>query len=152
MVVQQAEQMARPTADDEYSPCGSPCELDDSGHDSERSEDHGRSRGRSSFEWVRKMMDGFMVQGCGSPMQWMLDLRGYGMKIDFNTTSAGHVNWRDGDTLEYKAIKFNMTDIRGMVAGLQQATRRALLEDLMFAVTCQRGRGSICTTTRAMMK
>ena len=51
-------------------------------------------------------------------MQWMLDLRGYGMKIDFNTTWAGHVNWRDGDTLEYKAVKFNMSEFRGMVGGL----------------------------------
>jgi hypothetical protein len=51
-----------------------------------------RKIGKSSFEWVRKMMDGFMVRGCGSPMQWILDLRGCGMEIDFNTTSAGHVN------------------------------------------------------------
>jgi len=82
-------------------------------------------------------MDGFMVRGCGSPMQWMLDLRGYGMKIDFNTTSVGYVNWRDGDTLEYKAVKFNMAEFRGMVGQVQQATRRALLEDLMFATDRQ---------------
>ena len=133
MVVQQAEQMARPTVDDEFSPCSSPCEFEDSGYESGGGRDQGRNGGQSSFEWVRKMMDGFMVRGCGSPMQWMLDLRGYGMKIDFNTTSVGHVNWRDGDTLEYKATKFNMAEFRGMVAQLQQATRRALLEDLMFA-------------------
>jgi hypothetical protein len=67
----------------------------------------------------------------------MLDLRGYGIKIDFNTISAGHVNWRDGDILEYKAVKFNMAEFRSIVGGLHQATRRALLEDLMF--TTDRG-------------
>jgi hypothetical protein len=59
------------------------------------------------------------------------------MKIDFNITLVGHVNWRDGDTLEYKAVKFNMAEFRGMVRQLQQATRRALLEDLMFATNRQ---------------
>jgi hypothetical protein len=40
--------------------------------------------------------------------------------------------------LEYKAVKFNMAEFRGIVGGLHQATRRALLEDLMFATD---GRG-----------
>lgn len=137
MIVEYAEQLAKPTTSEQYgacsSPCSSPCEFDDSGYESEEMPAQDRRRGRSSFEWVRKMMDGFMVRGCGSPMQWMLDLRSYGMKIAFNTTSAGHVNWRDGDTLEYKATKFNMAEFRGMVGKLCQDTRRALFEDLMFA-------------------
>jgi hypothetical protein len=133
MVVQRAEQLARLAAEDEFSLCSSPFEFEDSGYESGGGRREGRSGGQSSFDWVRKMMDAFMVRGCGSPMQWMLDLRGYGMKIAFNTTSAGHVNWRDGDTLEYKATKFNIAEFRGMVMQLQQATRRALLEDLMFA-------------------
>lgn len=143
MIVQQAERLAQPTTGEheEFSAGRSPCEFEDSGYESERaqtdSSEGRRKSGKSSFEWVRKMMDGFMVRGCGSPMQWMLDLRGYGMKIDFNTTSVGHVNWRDGDTLEYKAVKFNMAEFRGMVGQVQQATRRALLEDLMFATDGQ---------------
>jgi hypothetical protein len=127
VIVQQAERLTQPTAGecDEFSAGRSPCEFEDSGYESQGTQaDRGEDRekiSKSSFEWVRKMMDGFMVRGCGSPMQWMLDLRGYGMKIDFNTTSAGHVNWRDGDTLEYKAVKFNMAEFRGMVGGLHQA-------------------------------
>lgn len=133
MVIQHAEQLARPAIDDQLSVCSSPCAFDDSGYESEDGPARRRRRGRSGFEWVRKMMDGFMVRGCGSPVQWMLDLRSYGMKIGFNTTSAGHVNWRDGDTLEYKAVKFNMAEFRGMVGKLCQDTKRALLEDVMFA-------------------
>ncbi|KAI7202366.1 hypothetical protein KC316_g1836 [Hortaea werneckii] len=92
-----------------------------------------RVRGRSSFEWVRRMMDGFMIRGCGSPMQLMLDLRGYGLEIAFNTISPGHVDWSNGDTLQYKSVRFTMADFRGMVAQLQQAARRSLVEDVMFA-------------------
>jgi hypothetical protein len=117
------------------------CEFEDSEYESQETQaDRGEGRQKickSSFEWVRKIIDGFMVRECGSPMQWMLDLRGYRIKIDFNTTSAGHVNWRDSDTLEYKAVKFNIAEFRSMVGGLHQATRRALLEDLMF--TTDRG-------------
>lgn len=69
----------------------------------------------------------------------MLDLRSYGMKIELNTTSAGHVNWRDGDTLEYQAVKFNMAELRGMVGKLCQDARRALLEESAKA-TARRAR------------
>jgi len=31
------------------------------------------------------------------PMQWMLDLRTYGMKIHFSTTSDGYIDWDGGD-------------------------------------------------------
>ncbi|KAI7592077.1 hypothetical protein KC316_g2510 [Hortaea werneckii] len=131
IVVQQADQLGQ-WDDQEYSSCCSPCEFEDSGYESGGSREHPRSRGLSSFKWVRRMMDGFMVRGCGSPMQWMLDLRAYGMKIGFNTASPGHVDWRDGDMLQYKSVKFSMAEFRDMVAQLQQATRRALVEDLMF--------------------
>ncbi|KAM0700964.1 hypothetical protein Q7P35_011323 [Cladosporium inversicolor] len=123
MIVQQAERLAQPTTGEheEFSAGRSPCEFEDSGYESERaqtdSSEGRRKSGKSSFEWVRKMMDRFMVRGCGSPMQWMLDLR--------------------GDTLEYKAVKFNIAEFRGMVGQVQQATRRALLEDLMFATDGQ---------------
>ena len=122
MIVQYAEHLAEPTTSEQYSACSSLCEFEDSGYESEGLPVRDRRRGRSSFEWVRKMMDGFMVRGCGSPMQWMLDLRSYGMKIAFNTTSAGHVNSRDRDTLEYKATKFNMAEFRSMVGKLCQDT------------------------------
>jgi hypothetical protein len=36
-------------------------------------------------------------------MQWMLDLRTYGLKIHYNTTSRGHVEWT-GDELLYKEL------------------------------------------------
>jgi hypothetical protein len=48
------------------------------------------------LEWVTRFINEFMVRGTNSPMQWMLDLRTYGLKIHYNSTSQGHVDW-DGD-------------------------------------------------------
>jgi superfamily II DNA helicase RecQ len=79
--------------------------------------------------WVQRMMDQFMVRGSHGPMQWMLDLRTYGMKIYFNTTAEGHIDWH-GDTVLYKKIQFSMADFRGMVHDLVAETRRLLREEL----------------------
>ena len=129
MVVQFAVTRAS-SASLDYSPCSSACSLDDSGYESE-----GGPAVKSSFQWVRQMMDQFMVRGTGSPMQWMLDLRAYGMKINMNTTSEGHVQWQDNDVLAFKNLSFSMVDFRGMVHQLVDATQRALFEDVLFAAS-----------------
>ncbi|KAG9378471.1 ATP-dependent DNA helicase Q5 [Pyrenophora tritici-repentis] len=48
-------------------------------------------------------------------MQWMLDLRTYGLKIHYNTTTRGHVEWTNGDELLYKELHFSMAQFRGML-------------------------------------
>ncbi|KAL5376689.1 hypothetical protein PMIN02_011724 [Paraphaeosphaeria minitans] len=88
---------------------------------------------RLAEEFVQQMMDKFMVRGSHSPMQWMLDLRTYGLKIHYNTTSRGHVEWVGQDELLYKEVQFTMAQFRGMVHGLRQETRRLLMEDLLFS-------------------
>ena len=158
MVVQHAEQLAQPIEGDEFfSPCSSPCNFEESGDESDDGNDGSdkrrndgdrvrrndgdrvrrrgkkrRVRCRSSFEWVQRMMDAFMVRGTGSPVQWMLDLRTYGLKIHCNTTAVGHVNWKDKYVLEYKTLRFSMDQFRGMVHDLVTATRKSLFEDLLF--------------------
>jgi hypothetical protein len=72
-----------------------------------------------------------MIRDSHEPMQWMLDLRTYEMKVHFNTTAEGHIDWR-GDTVLYKKIQFSMTDFRGMMHGLMTETRRLLQEKLML--------------------
>ena len=133
MVVWKAEQVTGNICEEEWAAMESPCTFDDSGYESDRSQRRKRRRAtRSSFQWVKKMMDAFMVRGTASPMQWMLDLRAYGMKVSFNTTSQGHVGWRNGDVLQYKDIHFSMAQFRGMVDQLQRTTRKQLME-IMFA-------------------
>ncbi|KAK1807894.1 hypothetical protein LTR12_017752 [Friedmanniomyces endolithicus] len=145
MIIQQAEEMARPTEDDEqYSPCASAMDFDsdgDSGYDSPEQSPVRRPRRptpdsvmkpTTSFGWVQQMVHTFMARGTASPIQWLLDLRTYGLKIHYNTTAIGHVNWKDKHTLEYKNIAFTMDEFRGMVHQLVEDSRRALLENILF--------------------
>ncbi|QGA18638.1 hypothetical protein EYB26_006323 [Talaromyces marneffei] len=79
---------------------------------------------KGCLQWVTQMMDQFMVRGFQSPMQWMLDLRTYGLKIHYNTTSKGHVTWQNDDELLYKDVKFTMRQFRGMVDHTVRGARR----------------------------
>lgn len=120
MVVQKALQISEPFADEEFE--------DDSGYDSG---DSPPPPGKGCLQFVQEMMDHFMVRGSHSPMQWMLDLRTYGLKIHYNTTSPGHVGWKGRDELLYKEMNFTMGQFRGMIHGLRAECRRLLKEDLL---------------------
>ena len=61
----------------------------------------------------------------------MLDLRTYGLKIQFNTTSKGHVDWIE-EEIVYKQVQFSMSDFREMFHGLVTRTERLLFEELLF--------------------
>jgi superfamily II DNA or RNA helicase len=78
------------------------------------------------------MMDGFMVRGSHSPMQWMLDLRTYGLKVHFSTTARGNVEWIGRDELLYKNVHFTMAQFRSMMHGIQAESKRLLVEELLF--------------------
>ncbi|KKZ66220.1 hypothetical protein EMCG_08056 [[Emmonsia] crescens] len=61
------------------------------------------SRKQRSFqEWLELFMEAFMVRGTHSPMQWMLDLRTYGLKVHYSNTTRGHVGWMGGDELLFE--------------------------------------------------
>jgi hypothetical protein len=75
-------------------------DFDDSAYDSGHSPSP-RRRPKGCLQLVQQMMDQFMVRGSHGPRQWMLDLQTYGLKIHYNTTSRGHVEWT-GDELLYK--------------------------------------------------
>ncbi|KAJ5162549.1 hypothetical protein N7492_007941 [Penicillium capsulatum] len=88
---------------------------------------------RTFPEWVKYMVDTFMVRGTNGPVQWLLDLRTYGMKVFFNTPAEGHIGWKSGDELLYKQIHFTMGDFRGFVHGLVGRMRQQLVEELMLS-------------------
>ena len=110
LVVQQGLELSEPFNDDEFD-SDSAYESDDSSHPRPR-------RHKGCLQLVQKMMDQFMVRGSHSPMQWMLDLRTYGLKIHYNTTSRGHVEWVGRDEMLYKDLQFNIAQFRSMVHGL----------------------------------
>lgn len=81
---------------------------------------------------VREMMDRFMVRGSAGPMQWMLDLRTYGLKIHYNTTTPGHVQWNQAQALVYKGATIHMDAFRGFVHAVVHQTREVLREKLLL--------------------
>jgi hypothetical protein len=74
-----------------------------------------------------------MVRGSRGPMQWMLDLRIYGLKVHYNSTPCGRITWMDRGELFYKDISFTMGDFRRFTHGLFRASRRILQEQLLLA-------------------
>ena len=70
-----------------------------------------------------------MIRGSHSPMQWMLDLRTYGLKIHYNTTAPGNIHWV-GDQILYREIQFTIAQFRGMIHGLVEQTRRGLFQNI----------------------
>jgi RecQ family ATP-dependent DNA helicase len=124
MVVQQALELSDPFDEEEFD--------SDSAYESDDNSTQ-RCQRQGCLQLVQKMMDKFMVRGSHSPMQWMLDLRTYGLKIHYNTTSRGHVEWVGQDELLYKNIQFTMTQFRSMVHGLTAAARQMLTEELMLS-------------------
>jgi hypothetical protein len=92
-------------------------------------------RTRSFREWVVEMVSQFMIRGTNSPMQWLLDLRTYGLKIHYNSTTAGHVGWMNQDQLLYQQYNFLIGDFRGFIHGLISSTRQILYEELLLTET-----------------
>ena len=91
-----------------------------------------RKTPRSFREWVAEMVSEFMVRGTNSPIQWLLDLRTYGLKIHYNSTTTGHVGWMNQDQLLYQQYNFTMGDFRGFIHGLISSTRQILQNELLF--------------------
>jgi hypothetical protein len=113
----------------------------DSGEETEDFDDSAYASGPSlslcrhpkgCLQLVQQMMDRFMVRGSHGPMQWMLDLPTYRLKIYYNTTSRGHVEWT-GDKLLYKKLHFSMAQFCGMVRGLATESQQLLTEELLFS-------------------
>jgi hypothetical protein len=123
MVVQQALELSEPF-DDEFD--------NDSEYESDGNNPRRRRR-KGFLQFVKEMMDRFMVRSTHSPMQWMLGLRTYGSKIHYNIKSHGHVEWVGQDEVLYKDLQFNMAQFRSMVHGLATESRRLLINKMLYS-------------------
>ena len=90
-------------------------------------------QGHKTFrEWIRIMTSAFMVHGTASPMEWMLDLRRYGLKVHYNTPSDGHISWEGHDQLSYKTMRFTMGAFRGFIHGLTASARQLMVDHVLM--------------------
>jgi hypothetical protein len=62
----------------------------------------------------------------------MLDLQTYGLKIYYNTTSPGYVDWNDNKVLTYKGIDIGIGTFCGFVGTLLQQAQKLMKETLLI--------------------
>lgn len=99
-----------------------------------------RAHTEPMFDIVRRRVRKFMTlvseKGRPTPMDWIYECRTYGMKIRYNTTAEGVLEW-EGSRVLYQQIRFNMEQLRGMVHGLVEESRRDLMELLMLKMNAE---------------
>jgi hypothetical protein len=99
--------------------------------------EEGREQARSMFSSVRDKVRRFMTRvsdGDGAeptPMDWILDTRTYGMRINFTTAADGSIDW-DGDYIVYGRVRFSMGQLSDMLHTLVEEAR-SLLGQLAMA-------------------
>jgi len=105
--------------------------MDDEGWSQEQAQNHAPSH----FELVKKMAERFMGLANDtsppSPMDFILRLRAYGLKIRYNVTEDGVIDWV-GDKVLYGHTSFSMAELRSTVHGLVEATRGELHKKLLL--------------------
>ncbi len=81
--------------------------------------------------WLKALVNRFLIQGLNTSINWLLDLRSYGLKIARSTTSSGSIDW-NGDIILFKNISFSIFDFRSFLSGLILSTRTILYEEILF--------------------
>lgn len=97
--------------------------------------DEAEEKAHSHFDCVQQMTNRFMTltsyNGQPTPMDAILRLKAYGMKIRFNTSAEGVIDWVD-DTLLYGHIRFSMPQLRSMIHGVIARARQHLMKTLLL--------------------
>jgi len=91
----------------------------------------GLDLGNGSLDRVKVLVDRFLIRGSNTPMNWLLDLRNYGLKIARTSTSSGYIDW-DGETILYGSISFSISNFRSFLHGLTSSTRDILFREILF--------------------
>lgn len=98
-------------------------------------EKEAQAKAPSIFEEVKEMVQRFMTlttfNGMPSPMDRILHMRTYGMKIRYTTKGEARVTWK-GDEICIDKVSFTMEELRSVVHGLNESARQKLLRDLLL--------------------
>ena len=72
-------------------------------------------------------------KGRPTPIDWIYKCRTYGMKIRYNTTVEGVIEW-EGNRVGYQKTRFNIEQLRGMMHGLVEEAHWDLIELLILEI------------------
>ena len=92
---------------------------------------HSQFKKNLMLQVIKDMMNKFMIRDTHDFMQWMLNLRTYELKIQFNTIFENHVNWIENEIM-YKQVQFNMSNFREMFHDFVTRIERLLFDELLF--------------------
>ncbi len=87
-----------------------------------------------SLNRLKYLMNHFMVRGTYSFVNYVIDLRAYGITIARETTSFGQINWVK-ETIFFNTVSFSILAYRSFIYGLDTSTRGILLDDILFRST-----------------
>lgn len=87
---------------------------------------------RTFPEWIKYLVDLFIIRRTNGSVQWWLDIYIYGRTIFINIFSEGYIGWKSGDKLLYKQIHFTIGNFRGFVHRLVGQIQQQLVHELMF--------------------
>ena len=97
----------------------------------------------SHFNLVKEMANRFIIlinyRGNPSPINWLLRLYIYRIKIRFTTNTDSVVEWV-GDTLLYGHIKFSIASLRSIIYRLIETTQIKLRKELLLLNVNEDGR------------
>jgi superfamily II DNA helicase RecQ len=100
-------------------------------------------RAPEHFDLVKEMVQRFMVlttfNGKPTPMNFVLQLRAYGMRMHMDMNADGVGYWI-GDQLVLGYSQFTMAQLRSMIHGLVQMARIQLLRELLLLSVDEEGR------------
>lgn len=82
---------------------------------------------------VDAMLSGrrFMIRGTHSPVEEMLNVRSYALRIHTNTTAPGSVSWKDQTILLFRDMSFTMVQFQQFAQALVREASPHLLERLL---------------------
>lgn len=87
------------------------------------------------LSYVQEMASQFMTlmqfNGRSTPMDTILRLRSFGLKIRFTTNSEGVIDWI-GETLLYGHVQFSMPQLRSMIHGMIASAQQHIWAKLML--------------------
>jgi hypothetical protein len=85
---------------------------------------------------VRKYITLVSEKGRPTLIDWIYDCRTYSIKIRYNITAEGVMEW-EGNRVLYQGIRFNIEQLRGMIHGLVEETRQDLIELMMLKMNVE---------------
>ena len=80
---------------------------------------------------LKRMVDRFGLIDRFTPMKWMFLTRTFGLKVRYNTTAGGRIQW-ERDTVSYPGVKFGMGQFRTWVHGLIHDCREVMMKELLM--------------------